>query len=568
MANQINKTAHVSMNYSDKAKKVFFNVKLGTSQEDAKNALNIIRGFEEEGFVVGPMTDGNGKQIPGAVRVVFSLNPNNEGLIDWDEFKEDFFGNDEEEGSKEILNELFNMIEYYKYAIPPGEKRMVESTPQVVESTRKALKNANNSNIAKMINDFFANLHSPKIQKLLNSITVVSKTSNNSINDIGNTGKGSAKAILATQALSTRNTVWIISQWFNYNRQGVPTMIATANQWQEIGRTVSVASYPLIATMPYRYSGDEMGDEAASDLFGGVTRGDAYAMDRGVGRAFDRKAGHQLSFDGNFTKVVYYDISDTDVYDNATWQDFMNEANMENMSHEFNQKAIDLMSDDEKNSLGQTEKQDVNQNDEVESSGDEINIKDNAVNMKLTIDAIVELVGGNKIYSDTMNLIKTRPDSITDILMSYYSHHDNIDREKNRNKKIAMLEICVGVTELELNIGMVDVAKKWFDVAYLFEGPDEVLQMANNTAVLINTVRKKQQEYIMTENRILIESEGFTFNDFLKDLGITQQELTQQLQSNARSKELANEGKSIKKSFDEMWNRIIEANKNNHGIIW
>ena len=577
MANTPNMAARVSMNYSDNAKKVFYNVSLGNKSEDEEKAQKIIESLNEMGFIAEPIIDrSNGKAKSGTLRVVFPLGKDSEGRIDWNEFKEDFFGEDGEEGSKEIINELFNIIEDYGYTVHPIDRKLVESTPQVVENTRKALKNANSSNIANMINSFFANLHTPKVQKLLNSVKVVTqksgKTSNNGVNDIGDVDEGSAKAILATQALSLRNTIWIISQWFNYNRQGTPTMIATANQWQELGRMVTVSNYPLIASTPYRYSGDEMGEKGASELFGGVTRDAAYATDKGVGRAFDRKASHQSIGTDKFTKVVYYDISDTDIYNSTLWDEFESEANMENMSHEFNQKAIDLMGDDEKKSLGQL--QNTSQNDtDTETQDDGQNedkplIKDNAVNVKLTIDTIVEMVGNNKIYNDTINLINKRPDAITDILVSYFSHHDNIDREKDRNKKTAMLEICVGVTELELNIGLVDVASKWNDVSRYFETPDEVVKMSNNTAVLINAVRQKQRDYVMAESMILKEDREFTFNDFLRDLGTTPQGLKQQLQANMQSQELANEEKDIKSSFGDMWNRIIEENKKNHGIVW
>ena len=580
-ANQKKRPARVSMNYSDKAKKVFYNVHLGVgnSPEDEENAQKMIDSFNdpEEGFIAEPIVDrSTGKVEPGTLRVIFPLGNGPENRIDWNEFLKYLNGGYGEENKKAAINELFAVVEDYGYTIPQGDKELVESTPQVVESTRKALKNANGNNVASMINNFFTHLHTPQVQKLLHSIKVVTKTTQGdptqSVNDIGDIDAGSAKAILASQALSTRNTIWIISQWFNYNRQGIPTMIATANQWQEVGRRISVANYPLIASMPYRYSGDEMGEAGASALFGGVTQSDAYAMDPGVGRAFDRQASFQRVADGNYTKVVYFDISDTDVYDARKWQEFAGEANMENMSHEFNQKAIDLMSDKEKANLGQLQNQaqDDTQNqaqDDTQGDNQPI-IKDNAVNAKLTIEAIIDMVGQNKVYADTMNTIKTRPDAINEILRSYYSHNDNIDREKNRDKKNAMLDICVGVTELELNIGLADVASKWNDVSRYFDTPNEVVQMSNNTAVLINAVRKKQRDYVMVESRILRETTEFTFNDFLKDLGVTPQEFKQQMQANAQSQELANEEKEIKSSFDNMWNRIIEANKKNHDVIW
>ena len=567
---QNNKFANVNMKYSDKAKKVFYNIKLGKSPDREEKTDKIIQSFNEEGILAEPITDGEGKAVPGAIRVIFSLLVNdrndNNGYFTWN----DFLGNNEEGiTTDDFLDELFSMVEDYGYNIDKSEKRLVASTPQVVESTRKALKNATSSNVSNMINDFFANLHDPKVQRLLNSIQVVTDSvGSQGPNDIGNVGVGTAKAILASQALSTKNTIWIISQWLSYNRQDKPTMIATANQWANVGRLVNNYDYPLVASMPYRYNGDEMGEAGASAKFGGVTRSDAFRMDRGVGRAFDRQASFQSFGDGNFTKVVYYDISDTDIFDPYLWQSFASDANMENMSHEFNQKALDLMSDDERDSIGNAQNGNVQSQEGDSQDGETIDIQDNAVNIKLTLEAISELVGGNKLYSDTMMLIKSNPNAIDKILRSYYSHHDNIDREKDAQKQKAMLDICVGVTEIELHIGLVDMASKWNKVSHFFKTPNELVQMSNNTAGLINAVKNKQSEYVMSENRLLMESSDFTFDDFLNDLGITRQELIQQCKSNSQNVgEMTVEGKSIKNAFGSLWNRIIDANNKNHGVI-
>ncbi len=567
---QNNKFANVNMKYSDKAKKVFYNIKLGKSPDREEKTDKIIQSFNEEGILAEPITDGEGKAVPGAIRVIFSLLVNdrndNNGYFTWN----DFLGNNEEGiTTDDFLDELFSMVEDYGYNIDKSEKRLVASTPQVVESTRKALKNATSSNVANMINDFFANLHDPKVQRLLSSIQVVTDSvGSKGPNDIGTVGVGTAKAILASQALSTKNTIWIISQWLSYNRQDKPTMIATANQWANVGRLVNNYDYPLVASMPYRYNGDEMGEAGASAKFGGVTRSDAFRMDRGVGRAFDRQASFQSFGDGNFTKVVYYDISDTDIFDPYLWQSFASDANMENMSHEFNQKALDLMSDDERDSIGNAQNGNVQSQEGDSQDGETIDIQDNAVNIKLTLEAISELVGGNKLYSDTMMLIKSNPNAIDKILRSYYSHHDNIDREKDAQKQKAMLDICVGVTEIELHIGLVDMASKWNKVSHFFKTPNELVQMSNNTAGLINAVKNKQSEYVMSENRLLMESTDFTFDDFLNDLGITRQELIQQCKSNSQNiGEMTVEGKSIKNAFGSLWNRIIDANNKNHGVI-
>ena len=241
---------------------------------------------------------------------------------------------------------------------------------------------------------------------------------------------------------------------------------------------------------------------------------------------------------------------------------------MENMSHEFNQKALDLMSDDERDSIGNAQNGNVQSQEGDSQDGETIDIQDNAVNIKLTLEAISELVGGNKLYSDTMMLIKSNPNAIDKILRSYYSHHDNIDREKDAQKQKAMLDICVGVTEIELHIGLVDMASKWNKVTHFFKTPNELVQMSNNTAGLINAVKNKQSEYVMSENRLLMESSDFTFDDFLNDLGITRQELIQQCKSNSQNiGEMTVEGKSIKNAFGSLWNRIIDANNKNHGVI-
>ena len=159
---QNNKFANVNMKYSDKAKKVFYNIKLGKSPDREEKTDKIIQSFNEEGILAEPITDGEGKAVPGAIRVIFSLLVNdrndNNGYFTWN----DFLGNNEEGiTTDDFLDELFSMVEDYGYNIDKSEKRLVASTPQVVESTRKALKNATSSNVSNMINDFFANCANP-----------------------------------------------------------------------------------------------------------------------------------------------------------------------------------------------------------------------------------------------------------------------------------------------------------------------------------------------------------------------------------------------------------------------
>ena len=61
---QNNKFANVNMKYSDKAKKVFYNIKLGKSPDREEKTDKIIQSFNEEGILAEPITDGEGKSRP------------------------------------------------------------------------------------------------------------------------------------------------------------------------------------------------------------------------------------------------------------------------------------------------------------------------------------------------------------------------------------------------------------------------------------------------------------------------------------------------------------------------
>ncbi len=571
MANNINMSARVKMVYSDKTNAIYFNVHL----PDESKIQDIVDILDDENFIANLISniDPKTKQTireKGAYEVIFpALNkdgkysikiprdgkPEDWVPIDWEEFMDDYAE------EKSILNELFDIIERYGYTVNPYDKKMASSTPFVIEKTIEALNKPINENMANMAEAIFANIHNPEIQKMLNGIRIASDSVDDMQNSIGNAEFGSAKYILATKALSEKNTVWILSQWLTYNRPGVPTLIATSNQWNEIGCEVVNPNYPLRARKPYSYNGNEMGDDEAEAKLG-VDRDTAYKMDKGVGKAWDRFSSLQRYNDGNFTQVIYWDIQDVQVVDQRLWQEFQEDANMENMSHKFNQKALDLMSDDEKNSIGN---EIGTQDDNTQNGNDDENmIADNAVNIELTREALLDLIGDNPIYSDTVKLIKSRPDNISDILRSYFMHEPNIDREKNIKLKNSKIEICNGAVQMTLRIGLADVRNKWREVANSFKDIHELTEMYSNVAKVINAVKAKQKEYVMKENRVINEGNEFTFNDFLNCLGISENDLEKQIQHN---QQMAMEQKQIKSKFYKMWNKIIEANNLNHGVI-
>lgn len=571
MANNINMSARVKMVYSDKTNAIYFNVHL----PDESKIEDIVGTLKDENFIANLISNTDPKtnqtiREKGGYEVIFpALNkdgkysikiprddkPEDWVPIDWEEFMDDYAE------EKSILNELFDIIERYGYTVNPYDKKMASSTPFVIEKTIEALNQPINENMANMAEAIFANIHNPEIQKMLNGIRIASDSVDDMQNSIGNVEFGSAKYVLATKALSEKNTVWILSQWLTYNRPGAPTLIATSNQWNEIGCEVVNPNYPLRARKPYSYNGNEIGDDEAEAKLG-VDRDTAYKMDKGVGKAWDRFSSLQKYNDGNFTQVIYWDIQDVQVVDQRLWQEFQEDANMENMSHKFNQKALDLMSDDEKNSIGN---EIGAQDDNAQNGNDDENmIADNAVNIELTREALLDLIGDNPIYNDTVKLIKSRPDNISDILRSYFMHEPNIDREKNVKLKNSKIEICNGAVQMTLRIGLADVRNKWREVANSFKDIHELTEMYSNVAKVINAVKAKQKEYVMKENRVINEGNEFTFNDFLNCLGISENELEKQIQHN---QQMAMEQKQIKSKFYKMWNKIIEANNLNHGVI-
>lgn len=570
MANNINMSARVKMVYSDKTNAIYFNVHL----PDESKIEDIVGTLKDENFIANLISNTDPKtnqtiREKGGYEVIFPAldkdgkysikiprddKPEDWVPIDWEEFMDDYAE------EKSILNELFDIIERYGYTVNPYDKKMASSTPFVIEKTIEALNQPINENMANMAEAIFANIHNPEIQKMLNGIRIASDSVDDMQNSIGNAEFGSAKYVLATKALSEKNTVWILSQWLTYNRPGAPTLIATSNQWNEIGCEVVNPNYPLRARKPYSYNGNEMGDDEAEAKLG-VDRDTAYKMDKGVGKAWDRFSSLQR-YNGNLTQVIYWDIQDVQVVDQRLWQEFQEDANMENMSHKFNQKALDLMSDDEKNSIGN----EIGTQDDNAQNGneDENMIADNAVNIELTREALLDLIGDNPIYSDTVKLIKSRPDNISDILRSYFMHEPNIDREKNVKLKNSKIEICNGAVQMTLRIGLADVRNKWREVANSFKDIHELTEMYSNVAKVINAVKAKQKEYVMKENRVINEGNEFTFNDFLNCLGISENELEKQIQHN---QQMAMEQKQIKSKFYKMWNKIIEANNLNHGVI-
>ncbi|MEE3323973.1 MAG: hypothetical protein VZR33_01455 [Methanosphaera sp.] len=558
------------MVYSDKTNAIYFNVHL----PDESKIEDIVGTLKDENFIANLISNTDPKtnqtiREKGGYEVIFPAldkdgkysikiprddKPEDWVPIDWEEFMDDYAE------EKSILNELFDIIERYGYTVNPYDKKMASSTPFVIEKTIEALNQPINENMANMAEAIFANIHNPEIQKMLNGIRIASDSVDDMQNSIGNAEFGSAKYVLATKALSEKNTVWILSQWLTYNRPGAPTLIATSNQWNEIGCEVVNPNYPLRARKPYSYNGNEMGDDEAEAKLG-VDRDTAYKMDKGVGKAWDRFSSLQR-YNGNLTQVIYWDIQDVQVVDQRLWQEFQEDANMENMSHKFNQKALDLMSDDEKNSIGN----EIGTQDDNAQNGneDENMIADNAVNIELTREALLDLIGDNPIYSDTVKLIKSRPDNISDILRSYFMHEPNIDREKNVKLKNSKIEICNGAVQMTLRIGLADVRNKWREVANSFKDIHELTEMYSNVAKVINAVKAKQKEYVMKENRVINEGNEFTFNDFLNCLGISENELEKQIQHN---QQMAMEQKQIKSKFYKMWNKIIEANNLNHGVI-
>ena len=441
-----------------------------------------------------------------------------------------------------------------------------------------------NKNMIDVLNNFFKHIHEPEVQKMLNSVSVIQfsrQGEGSQIYDIGDIDFGSVKCVLAKKAFSPRNMQWILAQWYSYNKPGVPQMIATIDQWAAVGRKV-VRNFPLNASKPIGTK--KYGLDGVQALTGMDTNKALNSGDKGLSQTFKELADRVMG-NGSYTLVVYYDISDTIVDDNQLWDYFSSEimqkgSHMKNFNHEFNDTSIEQMSDNEKNTLGQLQKQE--NDDELQKELEkrkqaESNFIDNPDNKNYLREAIRQLISTNDRngnvtiipkYNDTANALRDVPDDFTNILWSFFSHQAILDRQKNPNIRKRMIEVCVDTTELILNVSAIDVGRKWDDISKYFDNMDEMISMANVIGLVINKVNEIRQQGTVAEGRRyrkLNESNGFSLEDFLSIFGETPQSLQQKFD---KKEELKNEERNIKNSFDSMWNRIIEANKKNHDVIW
>lgn len=438
-----------------------------------------------------------------------------------------------------------------------------------------------NKNMIDILNNFFRHIHEPEVQRMLNSVSIVQFTNKDAsaegIYDIGDIDYGSVKCVLAKTTLSVRNTLWIISQWYSYHKRGVPQMIATQDQWAAMGRMV-VRSYPLLATKPI---GTRQHGYDGVEQMVGMSKDQADNIDAGVSRTYDVLA-KRIVGEGQYSGVIYYDITDTADMGNGVWaryeqQIMQNGSSMKNFSHEFNDVAQSHMSDKEKNSLGQLQQKQTNADVDAEIAkrkSAENQFQDNAENAICLRKAIGELIYNknnqgqpilNPKYKDTAVTLRERPNDFTAILWSFYSHQDILDRQKNAETRKKMIDLCVDMTEMLLNVSAVDVARKWNDVSKYFDDMSEFVAMSNVIGVVINKVKDLESNDAMTEGKIIKEGAGFSLEDFLSVLGETPASLQKKLEQKEKFK---GEEENIKESFDNMWNRIIEANKKNHDTIW
>lgn len=438
-----------------------------------------------------------------------------------------------------------------------------------------------NKNMIDILNNFFRHIHEPEVQKMLNSVSIVQFTNSSKeaegIYDIGDVDYGSVKCVLAKTALSVRNTLWILSQWYSYHKTGVPQMIATQDQWAAMGRMV-VRSYPLLATKPI---GTKQHGYGGVEQMVGMTKDQADSIDAGVSRTYDVLA-KRIVGEGKYSGVIYYDITDTADMGNGVWAQYeqqimKNGSNMKNFTHEFNDVAQSHMSDKEKNSLGQLQqKQDTSDVDAeiAKRKGAESQFQDNSENAFYLRKAIGELIYNkdnqgqitlNPKYKDTAVTLREMPNDFTAILWSFYSHQDILDRQKNAETRKKMIGLCVDMTEMLLNVSAVDVARKWNDVSKYFDDMNEFVAMSNVIGIVVNKVKDLESNATMKEARIIKESAYFSFEDFLSILGETPTSLQKKLERKAT---LKSEEQNIKESFDSMWNRIIEVNKKNYDTIW
>lgn len=218
-----------------------------------------------------------------------------------------------------LFNRILSVVEQTTDYIPDANS--IAELPNRFARAKEEVENAKNINLDVVTNQYIQDLISgiekdfndPRFQQIMDAINVFSYSNVSNISGTYN----DSNIVLQETKLTPENVVKILAQWYKAGRQGIPTYLATENQWVRFfGGKVRPDALKLYAVRPDRVAGvspntvaRQLGiDPNTATQGGAITRG-IHSIARGGG--MDRWRGIQSSY----AMVCYYDVSDVDNVD-------------------------------------------------------------------------------------------------------------------------------------------------------------------------------------------------------------------------------------------------------------
>lgn len=195
--------------------------------------------------------------------------------------------------------------------------RFNNAKDEVLGSNKTDLDSVTNQYIEDLIAGIEKDFNDPRFQQIMNSIHTFSYSSiGGGISNVQGSYNDS-DVVLKETKLSVENVIRILAQWHKAGRPGIPTYLATENQWHRFfGGTVKQDALKLYVVRPDKVNGvspntvtRQLGIDPNSASAGGAIGRGVSSIARGGG--MDKWRGAQT----DYAMACYYDISDVDGVD-------------------------------------------------------------------------------------------------------------------------------------------------------------------------------------------------------------------------------------------------------------
>jgi len=188
---------------------------------------------------------------------------------------------------------------------------------EVLNSNKSDLDAITSQYLEDLISGIERDFNDPRFQQIMNSIHTFSYSSmGGGINNVQGSYNDS-DVVLKETKLSVENVIRVLSQWHKAGRPGIPTYLATENQWHRyFNGTVKQDALKLYVVRPDKVNGvstntvtRQLGIDPNSATSGGAIGRGVNSIARGGG--MDKWRGTQEAY----AMTCYYDISDVDGVD-------------------------------------------------------------------------------------------------------------------------------------------------------------------------------------------------------------------------------------------------------------